>query len=629
MSAEFVKKSTKTPGPLIRILDTIDRLILRGWRVFVSLRFGIFMLALIGIVSIWGTMNYASNAALGDNAIPMARVHVFEHPYFVGLLVLFSVNLILSTWHVTRMSFGIWWKREFKRTPLFYEHGTSPRGALKPEGGLDGAMGTLRRRFTRVHRDGDAIYAQRGIASRLGPTIVHIGMLTVIGSIVVKAALLWNGSVITEGRFVAAEGEALTYILQPISLDQQITPENSRITPIDSWVRVLDFDEIKHPNSNVPAHFTSLIEVRDPATQEITVAQLDMNHSLTIRTKAFGDLQFHQAGYQAVPDGDVQRVNYDVRDRGTGERIAVTDASPGTRVRVGETKYFLEVDGAAPASRWRLYTASAPLEPVATGLVTGGRQLNFAFKPLEFYTDFRINETTRQPFNASPDLTNPALRVGILLDGRQVQETWLFFNQELAAIAPDPHPRFRLELSDVRAPRNAELSTIAWNEPGSVLYQVTVHDKQTGASLPELLAIGQASGDRVYTATVDHSIAAADNEGGFEVRLLGPTQRYLTVLSVVNEPTVFWTKVGVAIILIGAMMTFLSRYRSFYGLWDEEAGVLRLALVPRWGVSPVREEFDALVKELSGGRGLVAASLPGDDESVADDEVRRPSYVEV
>ncbi|HMZ52592.1 MAG TPA: hypothetical protein PK988_10025, partial [Candidatus Sumerlaeota bacterium] len=71
--AEIVKKSTNFGGGVVGIVAWLDRMILKGWRIFISLKFGIFLLVLIAVASIYGTMNYASNAALGDNAIPMAR----------------------------------------------------------------------------------------------------------------------------------------------------------------------------------------------------------------------------------------------------------------------------------------------------------------------------------------------------------------------------------------------------------------------------------------------------------------------------------------------------------------------------------------------------------------------------
>lgn len=622
-TGKIVKKSTDSrPGTFRSFLDGLDSLILRAWRVFVSLKFGIFLLALILGVSIWGTMGYASNAALGDNSITMARTLVFESGWFVALLVLFAANLILSTWHVTVMSVTIWWKKDFRRGRTYYEHGRTPRGQIPVEGGPDAVERTLRRRFTRVQRDGDAFFAHKGILSRLGPTIVHAGIILVVGAMVAKAVLTWNDQLLVEGRFIAAEGEMTNIIHQPIAPEQQITNENRREIPIDVWVRVLDFDEVMHPNSNVPAYFSSLLEIRDPRDNSVTVAQLDMNHGLRVHTSQYGWLNFHQAGYQPVPDGEFQRVNFDVRDRRTGERIAVTDSHPGNRVRIGDTEYFLEVDGLQPADRWRVYTADRPFEVAASGLLQGGRELSYSFRPEEFFPDFRINEDTGEPHNASNNPNNPALRVAIILDGQQVATTWLFLDPAIAEQVPDTHPRFRLKLEDVRLRSGLEPATVDWNGQGNALFVVTLTDREDGEERGrELLVLGEESRTHEYTATIDHGEVELGSEGIFDVRILGPTQRYLTVLTVVNEPTVPYVNLGVVITVFGAMLTFLFRYRAFYGWWDPKTQALRMALVPRWGQSVVQEEFDQLVEELSGGRGLMTPARQAEDPDEPAEEV--------
>ncbi len=621
-AGDIVKKSTDSEkSPFLRVLDQLDALLLRGWRIFISLKFGIFLLALILGVSIWGTMGYASNAALGDNSITMARTLVFESRWFVALLLLFATNLIFSTWHVTVMSCTIWWKKEFRRGKTYYQYGKSPRGEVPVEGGPEAVEQILRKRFTRVHRDGDAFFAHKGILSRIGPTIVHAGILIVLGATVAKAVLIWNDRILTEGRFIAAEGETTNVIHQPIALEQQITNENRRETPIDVWIKVLDFDEVMHPNSNVPAYFSSLLEVRDPRDNSITVAQLDMNHGLRIHTSQYGWLNFHQAGYQPVDDGEFQRVNFDVRDRRTGERIAVTDTHPHNRVRIGETKYFLEVDGIRPADRWRIYSAENPFEIAAEGLLQGGQELAYSFRPEEFYPDFRIDEETGEPHNASNQPANPALKTAIFLDGQQVATTWLFLDPELAGHVPDTHPRFRLELEDVRLRSGADPEAVDWNRPGNALFIFTLRDMQNNTERGrEMLVLGEDSRDYEYTAEIDHADIELGTEGIFDVRIAGPTQRFLTVLTVVNEPTVPYLNLGVAVVVFGAMLTFMFRYRALYGQWDPERKTLRMALVPRWGQSPVQEEFDELVRELSGGRGLITRK-EGENSPAPPDEI--------
>jgi cytochrome c biogenesis protein ResB len=611
------------PGGFERVLDWLDQMVLRAWKLFVSLKAGIFLLSLIGVLSIYGTMRYSSNAALGDNGISMGRVLFFESRWFVALLLLFALQLAVSTWHVTKMSFGIFWKKDFRRGRVFYEHGRSPRAEVAVPGGMDEAETTFRRHFTRVHRDGNALFAHRGLISRIGPTIVHAGILMVIFSQIAKAAFIWSGASVTEGRFVAEEGApAVNFISEPIDLAQQMTELNRRDRALPYWIRVLDFDEVKHANSDMPAYFSSLLEVMDPETQTVRVAQLDMNHSLKI-----GDLQFHQAGFVAVPDDGVQRINFDVRDAELGERIAVTDASPGVRVRVGETEHFLEVDGTEPGNRWRLFSRNAPNQVVAEGILSGGRDATFSFRMEEFYPDFRVNAETNTPENVSGDPNNPALRVTLLQDGEAVNSTWVFADEQLAAAVPRLHPAYYLQLEDIRVRRGREVANLDWSDPENAVFVMQVRDTATGSLVGrETLAMGQSSQSFPFKLSTQEP-EALGTENGFAVRVLGPTQRYATILSVVNEPTVFWTKLGVIVLVLGACITFAVRYRAFYGWWDEKTGTLRVALVPRWGQSPVQDEFDRLVHVLSHGKGPVSRTEEKDappDEVAPEHQTVRP-----
>ncbi len=625
----FVKKITNTqpnqyqaPSPPKKKVPFIDRV----WRFVVSLKCGILLLATIGAVAIWGTTTIAANDSLGDNAITIARSHVFESWWFVALLLLFAIQLILSTWHVTIMSFTIWWKRQFRSSPDYYKYGSSPRAEIPVTGDIEEAEKFIALRFTRSHRDGNLFFAHKGILSRFGPTIVHIGILTVIFSQVIRVMLIWSGGVISEGRFIGGEGERTAMIFEPLTTEQQLSGQNIRPFPIPFWITVLDFDEINHPNSNVPAYFSSLIKVEDPRTQEVTYAQLDMNHSF-----ARDGLEFHQAGYTPLPPDRFQRFNFDVRNRLINERIAITDTHPFNRVRIGDTENFLEVDGTEAGARWHIFSTESPLEPIAAGIVIGQRESNWSFSVEEFYPSFRIDEESGMPENASQSPDNPAARIGLFSEGQPVSETWLFFDPELAGMVPPTGAPFTLRFEDIQVPREVEMEDVVWNQPGAAMFVIGVHDKQGALIAREKLTVGATSEERTYSSGFEAPVQTLGTEGQFEVRVVAPTQRFQTALSVVSEPTVFWTNLGVGIVVFGALLTFIFRYRALYGRWDEERKTLSLALVPRWGQSPVQAEFDDIVRELSHGKGPVSGTgsqYAGTGENVETDRVR-PEVVEV
>lgn len=182
----------------------------------------------------------------------------------------------------------------------------------------------------------------------------------------------------------------------------------------------------------------------------------------------------------------------------------------------------------------------------------------------------------------------------------------LFYDPSLAGVTPEVDPRIRLSLEDIKISQSADTASVDWNKKGQALFTLRVKDPK-GSGDGELVDLFMGEASKEFAFQPDGNTASA--KGEYAVRMLGPTQRYMTILSVVNEPTVGYTMLGVGITVFGALLTFLFRYRAFYGLWDEATQSLRMALVPRWGQSPVKAEFDELVALLShGGKAPIPAN---------------------
>lgn len=591
--------SAESAAPRRRLIDHVDRWTLWVWRWYVSVPFGLFLLSMIAVACIYGTMFYAANKSLGDQAIPLAKAYVFNARWFLALLAFFFIQFVVSTWHVTKMSFGIWWKRDFSRSVDYIRAKDAPgRAAVAVAGGIDAVERTLRRRFTRVHRRGDRVFAHAGLSQRIGPTIIHIGIVIVLVAGLVRIIMDRNGLILSEGRFVGAEGEVVSQVFKPLLNDRQIGPGNLRSMAVPYKIKVLDFDEIKHPNSETPEYFSTLLEVTDPATGQVKVAKLDMNHSLNI-----GGLEYHQASYQILPPIETHRMDLDVRDARTGERIAVTDASPETRVQVANEDLFVEIDGEAPGSTWRLYTSARPNDPIETGtLLEAPQQGEFSVRAVQFYPDFFFTEE-KGPHSRSNLPANPALRVALLRDGKPTGETMLFIDPQWAAFSPQPDPTFKVELADVRVRKNADgsepdFASFDWTKPGEAGFMVRVTEKIGGNELGTLpVALGQTSEAVAFKTTPEAQTVPADAR--HTVTVLGRSPRFITVLTVVNEPIVPYYTLGVLLMALGAMMTFIGRYRALYGWWDETTRQFHFALVPRFGKAPDEKEFERLKAELA------------------------------
>lgn len=578
-------------------IDTLDRWILRGWRTFKSIKFGLFLLSLIGIACMYGTVFYAANSTLGTSAIPLAKARVFYAPWFIALLALFFVQFVISTWHVTKMSVLLWWKKDFSKSMTFFTQGRHGRAAVEVPGGPDEVERVLRERFTRSHREGNRFFAHRGLRQRIGPTIIHAGIVVVLIAGLVRITMDRQGMILAEGRFIAEEGETSNLIWAPVFEDHAFGPGNARAIPIPYEITVLDFDEVLHPNSNQPAEYFSLLRVRSVETGKVQVVRVDMNHNLRI-----GGYKFHQASFQALPLEETWRIDFDVRDARTGERIAVTDTNPGLRVQVGNEDLFLEVDGETAGSPWRLYTSKSPRRPVAEGVLTAPRGTSeFRIEPKTFYPDFTISRETG-PRTLSNEPRNPALEVLMTVDGVPLGRTLLLMDEELAESLPTGNDFFRLQLLDVhvhvRADAPRDLAEIDWNDPTQARFEVEVRDILTNEVAATHLTAMNTASDPIQLQLDEEPGTDPASSGAYVVSPLGPTTRYITVLSVVKEPIVPYYTLGSLLIFFGALITFSGRYRALYALWDEEANKLHLALVPRFGKEPDPEEFAGLLEAL-------------------------------
>src|SRR5690606_11451020 len=155
------------------------------------------------------------------------------------------------------MSFTIWKKADFGRSKSYITGPGEGRASVEIPAGTDHIEAVLAKKFTRWHKRGDKYFAHAGLRQRIGPTIVHSGIVVIVLAGLVHLVLDKQGYILSEGRFLAAEGETVRQVYTPIHLDHQINPGgNLTAIPIPYDVKLLDFDEIKHANSDAPAYFS-------------------------------------------------------------------------------------------------------------------------------------------------------------------------------------------------------------------------------------------------------------------------------------------------------------------------------------------------------------------------------------
>ena len=172
----------------------------KWWRkkfvpVLANLKFAIALVLIIAVVSISGTLieqgeppafyqqNYPERPALfGFLTWKVIQVigldHVYRTWWYLALLVVFGISLITCTFTTQLPMLKSARKWKFYDNPKFFQ-----KLALSAEidhQNLDTLTEKLRSRKYLVFTEGDKVYARKGIIGKIGPIIVHGGMILIL-----------------------------------------------------------------------------------------------------------------------------------------------------------------------------------------------------------------------------------------------------------------------------------------------------------------------------------------------------------------------------------------------------------------------------------------------------------------
>jgi cytochrome c biogenesis protein len=164
-------------------------------KIIADLRLAIVLLLLIAIFSISGTVieqgqslqfyqnNYPENPALfgfitWKFILALGLNHVYSTWWFLSLLILFGTSLITCTFtrQLPALKVARRWKyyqqsRQFQKLALSAELDTGSLVSLLP---------ALQKRGYKVFQEENTLYARKGIIGKIGPIIVHIGIIIIL-----------------------------------------------------------------------------------------------------------------------------------------------------------------------------------------------------------------------------------------------------------------------------------------------------------------------------------------------------------------------------------------------------------------------------------------------------------------
>jgi cytochrome c biogenesis protein len=184
--------------------DNLWQLPQKWWRkkivpVIANLKFAIALVLIIAALSTIGTLieqgeppgfyqtNYPEHPALfGFLSWKVIQVLGFDHVYrtwwYLALLVLFGISLTTCTFTTQLPMLKSARKWKFYDNPKFFQK--LVLSAEIDDRDLDPLAAQLQARKYRVFTEGDKLYARKGLIGKIGPIVVHIGMIfTLLGGV--------------------------------------------------------------------------------------------------------------------------------------------------------------------------------------------------------------------------------------------------------------------------------------------------------------------------------------------------------------------------------------------------------------------------------------------------------------
>ncbi|MBE9221133.1 cytochrome c biogenesis protein [Cyanobacterium stanieri LEGE 03274] len=270
--------------------DSISKFFRKLLAMVADLRLAIVLLLAIALFSISGTVieqnqglsyyqeNYPENPALWGFftwklLLNLGFDHVYTTWWYVSILVLFGTSLIACTFRrqLPALKAAQIWKyyrqpREFNKLALSAELSVNGLAEIKE---------SLTKKGYKIHQDNDSLYAQKGIIGRVGPIIVHIGM------IVILLGAIWGAFTGFFAQEMIAEGETFTIknFIEAGALTNLKKPQ-------DFSVKVKDF-RIDYSPQGAVDQFYSDLSIIDQEGKELDKKTIFVNQPLRYKGVTF------------------------------------------------------------------------------------------------------------------------------------------------------------------------------------------------------------------------------------------------------------------------------------------------------------------------------------------------------
>ena len=298
------------------LAETKKDLTARIWGFLCSLKLAIILVLLLALTSVIGTV-IQQNAPAADYISEYGRtnyelfkklqfIDMYHSTWFIGILALFSVNLICCS----IKKFPHVWKL-VKKPALVAGFGILNASANRAEFSskdskqqiADRLSALLKKEFaktTLTEKDGKLyLFAQKEIYSRFGAYITHLSILIIMAGAIIGN--IWGY-------------KAFVNIVEGNSINQVQSRNGTVPIDLNFTVRCDDFNVSYYPNSNQPKDYNSDLTILENG-QEVIHKRIEVNDPLTYK-----GITFYQASY-----GDAGSAFFKIRvtENATGEVLAL------------------------------------------------------------------------------------------------------------------------------------------------------------------------------------------------------------------------------------------------------------------------------------------------------------------
>lgn len=340
-------------NPWVELLD-------RTWDFFASTRVAAWLIVLIAVASIAGTLIEQESLYQdwrppylyypdrygefwGNLFMSLGLTHAYSSVWYAGLILMLVISLVICSLHRLVPLHRMLVKPQVWKLPHFLRR---QQVVTEVEGDLSAVEARLKKAGYKIYRDRECLYADKGRLSRYGPYILHIGLLVVCSAAFAKGLPGWDQSKdvwIPDGQTVKVPGE-------------QFAITNHKFT--------MDLYE-----NGMPSRFATDASIM-VGEQEVLRQVIEVNKPLR-----YNGWDIYQASWREEPGV---------------AHLRVVEAESGRQV--GSIALDLR-------------------QPEAEYLIAG---TNLKLAVVSYLHDFMVDPETNQPTNASFEVRNPVLLAEIV-----------------------------------------------------------------------------------------------------------------------------------------------------------------------------------------------------------------------